>query len=954
MSDTKTTTKKFSEFPPTSEGPIEVVGLKNGQNVKAVLTTDLVNTNPDVTFRDAKGRFRSTDDYSELTNQLKVNRFIANELDALNEAINSIDADGGSLTDEEKSKRLRAPFQYRGYLEMGDDGKPIAPWDEVKSETEDGVEVSKGGWWGHSTKGIEYGFWNMRDVDWMFLHTDNLAEAYEDDDYQGFNGAQKAPRNVGDTFVMEITNLTFDTWNDDKGYYGFRMPIYLEFRVEEIYYPEDPKGWGNSYAPMVRVSHVRDIEYYKWFVPPEPVYDFDWEGTGETSINVHLTGLRITQNDLYPTQSDLDEVENASIFRDETIKTNLEDTNRKQTAAIAVVESDVKRYNSESKARDDKLQEQIDAIDIPEIPDQITTEPDPGEKEGSLNWTDYTWSGDAIDALGKQARISKDRTKMSLNKDILEGGHRSWTALFEPYPSVIGMELYGTIHRVVVESTGQAGQNGRGHNFKILEHNLPMEEQTDAVVGIYPNYEDATLDLSIYITKEESKDDDRQLQAEIDQLALGLETLLQQREAGKWKYIGFAGDNIPRNAGEFALASDDLSAQDNVITLNQTDLDDKLHGFGDVDVGDYVEIVDLDKPDEYALFVVDSEPDGDGIVSINLKLKDKGNNFLVGTTCEIRFFAINEQDLNLTELDQRYLKLSGGTMTGTLTTPRGEVKTVESASEAVMLLEGNRTGTSNPAARLTMSNNHNANAYGSLSWKGVNGDGWFEFNKDVDMSGHGLHGATRVRLNGDKAICDGTTERIKVGGKVEIKRVGANTDGFKIEGRVDGDSTADLLGVYHNSGDNNDAINYFGKQEADDNLATVGYVKKQIPEGGKPALSLSFRGKSDTSRQYPFAANDFCPMTENGQSTNQMSQTRIIRWLPSEGHWAWDCEGFGRQMGTLTFTRTGGDHAGTFIVEDVVNESNYIKIRVRPDYAVNQFGSAWTYDCRLDSALREK
>ena len=148
------------------------------------------------------------------------------------------------------------------------------------------------------------------------------------------------------------------------------------------------------------------------------------------------------------------------------------------------------------------------------------------------------------------------------------------------------------------------------------------------------------------------------LQAEIDQLALGLEALIVQREAGKWTYKGALADGIPSSAGEFSLGSDDLTASTNVIILNQTDLTGKFHGFGDVDVGDYVEIVDLDKPDEYALFVVDSEADGDGIVQFNLKLKDKGNNFLVGTTCEIRFFALTEQDLNLTELDTRYAQKS--------------------------------------------------------------------------------------------------------------------------------------------------------------------------------------------------------------------------------------------------------------------------------------------------------
>jgi len=98
--DPRATGTKFSQFAATTEGPIEVVGLKDGANVRATLTTDLVNTNPDVTFRDAKGRFRSTRDLEELTNQLKVNRFLANEVELLNEAVANLAAGSVVVSDE--------------------------------------------------------------------------------------------------------------------------------------------------------------------------------------------------------------------------------------------------------------------------------------------------------------------------------------------------------------------------------------------------------------------------------------------------------------------------------------------------------------------------------------------------------------------------------------------------------------------------------------------------------------------------------------------------------------------------------------------------------------------------------------------------------------------------------------------------------------------------------------
>ena len=75
-----TTGVKFSAFQqvgPQDGNPMEVVGLRDGENVRAVLTTDMVETNPELIFRNAKGQFTSVGPgITELTNQLKVNRYL--------------------------------------------------------------------------------------------------------------------------------------------------------------------------------------------------------------------------------------------------------------------------------------------------------------------------------------------------------------------------------------------------------------------------------------------------------------------------------------------------------------------------------------------------------------------------------------------------------------------------------------------------------------------------------------------------------------------------------------------------------------------------------------------------------------------------------------------------------------------------------------------------------------
>jgi hypothetical protein len=65
------------------------------------IKTGDVQTDPDVTFRDAKGRYRSTKNYEELTDQLKVNRFLASEIERQDEAIEGIEVPPGTVVSED-------------------------------------------------------------------------------------------------------------------------------------------------------------------------------------------------------------------------------------------------------------------------------------------------------------------------------------------------------------------------------------------------------------------------------------------------------------------------------------------------------------------------------------------------------------------------------------------------------------------------------------------------------------------------------------------------------------------------------------------------------------------------------------------------------------------------------------------------------------------------------------
>jgi hypothetical protein len=350
----------------------------------------------------------------------------------------------------------------------------------------------------------------------------------------------------------------------------------------------------------------------------------------------------------------------------------------------------------------------------------------------------------------------------------------------------------------------------------------------------------------------ESKADDRKLQAEIEVLSGQLSTLVKSQEDGEWTYKGELPE-VPRQPGEFILATATLTSEMNSVYLQETDLGGITHNFN-APVGSYIEIVDEEEPMDYVLFEVTDEPQGTGLIQIDVKMVKAGNAFELDDRCIIRFFEVTDA-LDINELDNRYLQLAGGTMrgdirfdgprqilsidgdgqasvqlkigteteyvgqyssddaiatkkrlkdyvpiaggtmTGALTAPRVNVKNTE-FGDGVLLVEGKRDNTTNVAARVTFSNSQNANAYGSIEWYATNGS------------------------NG----------QFKFGNKVLLKKPPqTNADGFTIKGYIDGsEPNGDLLKVYHNA-NAQDAILYKGKQvDTEDHLATTKWVVGKI------------------------------------------------------------------------------------------------------------------------------
>ena len=81
----------------TTQVHYKVGGSGGGESGSFEVTTDKVKTRSDIVFRDAKGRYKSTENIPELKNQLEVNRWFVEQLEAIDLPSASVDKTPNTL-----------------------------------------------------------------------------------------------------------------------------------------------------------------------------------------------------------------------------------------------------------------------------------------------------------------------------------------------------------------------------------------------------------------------------------------------------------------------------------------------------------------------------------------------------------------------------------------------------------------------------------------------------------------------------------------------------------------------------------------------------------------------------------------------------------------------------------------------------------------------------------------
>ena len=351
----------------------------------------------------------------------------------------------------------------------------------------------------------------------------------------------------------------------------------------------------------------------------------------------------------------------------------------------------------------------------------------------------------------------------------------------------------------------------------------------------------------IYVSIPDFEEDQARQDNLILELEEELEAIAPNLERGSWVY----SDNYTKNDGEFGFRTSSATVPTSFsdvaeLIFNKLDSQGNPHGFGDVEVGQYVQLFQEGSPDS-ALYQIDAEatPNGDDFNFDVTFVRSIGDFPDLGETFRFKFFSIVDGN------PDEYVQKSGDEMSGTLTFKNvGDVTDLDFDVNKANLTF--RTTKSDNSGFETVSLYQNGLDSSLTISGGVVAKGSF-FSETGSFFGADPSGRyfvahkPRLQLDADsgKLWWDGedrltwTEEGVTI-----VKPFDDATDGnaFTIEGAtVDDYSSEDaadvvnqrgrLLGVYHNA-NAPDAINYHGKITNPKNIVTKEYVDDAVANLG--------------------------------------------------------------------------------------------------------------------------
>ncbi len=286
------------------------------------------------------------------------------------------------------------------------------------------------------------------------------------------------------------------------------------------------------------------------------------------------------------------------------------------------------------------------------------------------------------------------------------------------------------------------------------------------------------------------------------------------------------GYMFPRNnSGSLKLRPSDIT----VIEFHKTDIAGLEADFNSLKDGDRLVLVDTDNS-HVSKYRVDDPPTVSGDKYLVKIASGEGDDLELSHNVDI-FFQEFQVGVDLDD----YVKKAGDTMTGNLEINR----TGADDQEASLTLKGKRPNTTNSVGTIAFQNNTNT-TIGYLTYRASGTNGFFRFNRDIDLNNHKLLDVGQIDFNSPGILKVNGTDALNMrraangndgNANFQIPRAPNARRTFAIRGQDTTGTERDVLYCYANA-TGGDAINYFGKQTADDHIATVGKVKDLVSSGG--------------------------------------------------------------------------------------------------------------------------
>jgi hypothetical protein len=345
------------------------------------------------------------------------------------------------------------------------------------------------------------------------------------------------------------------------------------------------------------------------------------------------------------------------------------------------------------------------------------------------------------------------------------------------------------------------------------------------------------------------------------------ENVISDLSFGTWQYASgsvhpvsgrcFFRNQSNQNSGIFAN-------QVTQMVFNEVDYMGAVGAFDRIDVG---EIISLTNGDTTLKYKVNSAAaisgQSDEVRSFEVLYLSQSSPITFVDGIAWTFTLTEFTDISVDQLDDTYLRLDCAN------DPLETELTIQTPDfgEAALSLIGKRDNTNNSTATIGFHSQFDPSMQysGYLTYRttGQANDGFFRFNRDVDISSRGLQNASYVQFIDNGLIKHNNNDRIKFqnrgtsndgDGLIQFERPTSNgRRGVTIRGTDKAGDEMDIFWSYTNAGDD-DAVNYNGKMTGDTNLVNKKYVDDAVgsagsglPSGGSDGQVLKIRRSDSTA-----------------------------------------------------------------------------------------------------------